>query len=287
MDEAGVQYVGLVYITPLPIWNNGKPLVRQREAEHHRAAVAAAQAQQRAVAQVRAAVARWNGATDLVNDSSGLSQELAKEVAGLERLFELRQTDLIRLMQARQRLIQLDNSRLDAVWAATQAQADLLLALGTPALIHGMLNQARAGRHPRAGPRRHPGADDAVPFPFRVVVARRLIDGPARRRAGRSGRQPVGPRAPLKTGCIPILESSIGETGNRSGFDRPSSAALRASPDPSGVRPLAGRITVTRHPVHPSSPTPCAERGIISRFWRKNFLLEPAGLGARISGFSR
>ena len=27
-----------------------------------------------------------------------------------------------------------------------------------------------------------------------------------------------------------------------------------------------------------------AERGIISRFWRKNFLLEPAGLGARISG---
>ena len=144
--------------------NNGKPLVAQREAEHHRAAVAAAQAQQRAVAQVRAAVARWNGATDLVNDSAGLSEELAKEVAGLERLFELRQTDLIRLMQARQRLIQLDNSRLDAVWAATQAQADLLLALGTPSLIHAMLSQAErdAGAAPA---HRRPGPDDALPSP--------------------------------------------------------------------------------------------------------------------------
>ena len=40
MDEAGVQYVGFVFIAPIPIWNNGKPLVIQREAEHHRAIVA-------------------------------------------------------------------------------------------------------------------------------------------------------------------------------------------------------------------------------------------------------
>ena len=157
MDEAGIQYIGLIWVTPLPLLNSGKPLVVQREAEHHRAGVAAAQAQQRAIAQVRAAVARWNGATDLVNDTAGLSEELNKEVGNLERLFELRQTDLTRLMQARQRLIQLDNSRLDAVWAATQAQADLLLALGTPTLIHAMLNQAErdAGvAPPPAGARR-------------------------------------------------------------------------------------------------------------------------------------
>jgi cobalt-zinc-cadmium efflux system outer membrane protein len=154
MDEAGVQYIGLVWITPLPIWNTGTPLVVQREAEHQRAAVAAAQAQQRAISQVRAAVARWNGATDLVNESAGLSEELAKEVKNLEQLFELRQTDLTRLLQARQRLIQLDNSRLDAVWAATQAQADLLQALGAPALINAMLGQAErdAGAAPSGSP---------------------------------------------------------------------------------------------------------------------------------------
>ena len=47
MDEAGVQYIGFVLISPLPIWNNGKPLVLQREAEHRRAMVAYQQAQQR------------------------------------------------------------------------------------------------------------------------------------------------------------------------------------------------------------------------------------------------
>jgi outer membrane protein, heavy metal efflux system len=182
MDEAGVQYVGLILVSSLPIWNSGKPLVAQREAEHQRAAVAAAQAQQRAVSQVKAAVARWNGATDLVNDSAGLSEELAREVAGLERLFELRQTDLMRLMQARQRLIQLDNSRLDAVWAATQAQADLLLALGTPSLIHGMLNQAERDAGAPAAPNGAPAptmpssppsasTSPAAPSPARPAAA--------------------------------------------------------------------------------------------------------------------
>jgi len=152
MDEAGVQYVGLILVSPLPILNCGKPLVAQRQAEFQRALVAAQQAQQRAVAQVRAAVAKWNGATELVNESTGLSEELSKDVGAMERLFEAKETDLTKLMQARQRLIQLDNSRLDAVWAATQAQADLLLALGTPTLINAMLNQAErdAGPAPAA-----------------------------------------------------------------------------------------------------------------------------------------
>ena len=142
MDEAGVQYIGFVFITPLPVWNNGKPLVLQREAEHRRAIVAYQEAQQRATAQVRAAVAKWNGATELVNESSGLNKELSTDVGVLERLFEAGQSDLAKLMQARQRLIQLENAQLDAVWQATQAQADLLLALGTPSLINAMLNQA-------------------------------------------------------------------------------------------------------------------------------------------------
>jgi cobalt-zinc-cadmium efflux system outer membrane protein len=143
-DEAGIQYVGLIWVTPLPILNSGKPLVAQREAEARRACMALQQAEQRAVAQVRAGVVRWNGATELVNETGGLAGELAGEVARLERLFDEGQTDLTKLMQARQRLIQLENSRLDAVWAATQAQADLLLALGTPTLINGMLARAEA-----------------------------------------------------------------------------------------------------------------------------------------------
>jgi cobalt-zinc-cadmium efflux system outer membrane protein len=153
MDEAGVQYVGFVFIAPIPIWNNGKPLVLQREAEHRRALVAFKEAEQRAVGQVRAAVAKWNGATELVNDSVGLSNDLSVEVQKMERLFEEGQADLTKLMQARQRLIQLENSRLDAVWQATQAQADLLLALGVPSLINDMINRSEHDAVSGASPR--------------------------------------------------------------------------------------------------------------------------------------
>ena len=160
MDEAGVQYVGFVFISPIPIWNNGKPLVLQREAEHRRAVVAFKEAQQRAAAQVRAAVAKWNGSTVLVNDSVGLTRELSVEVQKIEKLFDAGTADLTKLMQARQRLIQLENSRLDAVWAATQAQADLLLALGIPSMINDMVNRTERDAEPG---RPQPPATGAVP----------------------------------------------------------------------------------------------------------------------------
>jgi cobalt-zinc-cadmium efflux system outer membrane protein len=144
-DEAGIQYVGLNLAPTLPIWNNGKPLVRQREAEQRRAVSSYQQARQRAVAQVRAAVAKWNGATGLVGESAGLTEGLTAEVASLERLFEQGLTGLAQVQQARQRLIQLENSELDALWNATQAQADLMLAVGVPSMIQGLLQTAEAG----------------------------------------------------------------------------------------------------------------------------------------------
>lgn len=166
-------------ISPLPIWNNGKPLVLQREAEHRRAIVAHQQAQQRAIAQVRAAVAKWNGATELVNESAGLSKELDKEVNVLDRLFEAGQADLTKLMQARQRLIQLQNAQLDAVWQATQAQADLLLALGMPSLIHTMLSGTENEALPKpvtgsptGGPARAPSSTTSNIVPTQASSAR-------------------------------------------------------------------------------------------------------------------
>ncbi len=162
-DEAGIQYIGLNLVPILPILNSGRPLVRQREAEERRAVVSYQQVQQRVVAQVRSAVAKWNGATGLVNDSSGLTQELTGEVASLERLFEAGQTDLTRVQQARQRLIQLENAQLDALWAATQAQADLMLAVGVPSMIQALLQTAEADAGLAPAPM--PGAGTAPPMP--------------------------------------------------------------------------------------------------------------------------
>jgi cobalt-zinc-cadmium efflux system outer membrane protein len=174
MDEAGVQYIGFVLISPFPIWNSGKPLVIQREAEHRRAVVGYQQACQRAVAQVRAAVAKWNGATELVNESSGLSKELDKDVQSLDRLFDAGQADLTKLMQARQRLIQLQNAQLDAVWQATQAQADLLLALGMPSMIHQMLSRAEADADPAKTPTSAPIGSAPTSFTPPSTTSRRV-----------------------------------------------------------------------------------------------------------------
>ena len=148
-DEQGTTFVGFVYITPLPVVQNGRALVIQRQADYRRATVALQTAEQRVVAQVRSAVAKWNGARELVSDSEGLTGELAQDVASVERLFEAGQADVAKLFQARQRLIQLKNAELDALWQATQAQADLMTALGAPTLI-ASLNQRPAPGPPAA-----------------------------------------------------------------------------------------------------------------------------------------
>jgi len=144
-DESGSQFFGFVYITTIPVMNNGAPLQRQREAEYRRAVVAEQQIEQRTITQVRAAVAKWNAARALVTETEAEIRPLKEDVASLERLFQAGQADITKLLQARQRLIQLENARLDSTWQATQAQADLLTALGAPTLINSL-------RNPESGP---------------------------------------------------------------------------------------------------------------------------------------
>ena len=137
-DEALIQYYGFVLVTPIPVWNSGKPLVRQREAEYRQAVVRFEQVRERTIAQVRTALARWNSASKQVKAVAGVTPTLQRQVEVLERLFDEGQTDLNKLLQAQQRLIQLENARLDAIWGATQAQSDLLTALGARSLLDAL-----------------------------------------------------------------------------------------------------------------------------------------------------
>ena len=165
-DEQGTQFFGFVYITQLRVFNNGKPLVRQREADLVRSSTALDNAQRRVASQVTSAVVKWNGANRLVGKTAGLTEELAKAVDSLERQFDAGQTDLTTLFQARQRLIQLENARLDATWAATQAQADLLLALGAPNLIDSLRSGGDGGN---IGPTATPPSSSS-PSPFQPAT---------------------------------------------------------------------------------------------------------------------
>jgi cobalt-zinc-cadmium efflux system outer membrane protein len=87
----------------------------------------------------------------LVKQSAGLTDALKTQVDRMEKLFEASNASLPQLLQARQRLIQLENTELDAVWQATQAQADLLISVGAPALI-AALQQPNQGVYPASAP---------------------------------------------------------------------------------------------------------------------------------------
>jgi len=143
-DEAGTQFYGFVFSTLLPVWNNGKPLVRQREAELQQAMIALQQSEMRVTTQIKAATGRWNQSLVLVRRIDSSAQRLKPSVATMERLFDAGQADISMLVQARKRLIELENASLDAAWQASQAQGDLLLTIGAPTLL-GTAKAASAG----------------------------------------------------------------------------------------------------------------------------------------------
>jgi cobalt-zinc-cadmium efflux system outer membrane protein len=134
-DESGTSFYGLVLSSPIPVLNAGGPLVRQRETEYRRDAVALEQAKQRVRAQVKATLVKWNQVQQLVARTKATMQPIQAEAARMDRFYTAGQTDLIKLLQVRQRLIQAENAQLDALWQATQAYADLLTALGSTPLI--------------------------------------------------------------------------------------------------------------------------------------------------------
>jgi cobalt-zinc-cadmium efflux system outer membrane protein len=143
-DEAGITYYGVALSSPVPVLNAGKPLVRQRETEYSRDLVAVEQLRIRTIARVRASLARWNQTRDLVARVDASTAMIQQQTAKMERLYAAGQTDLLKLLQVRQRLIEAENAQLDMIWRATQAYSDLLTALGATSLLSSVQPAADA-----------------------------------------------------------------------------------------------------------------------------------------------
>jgi cobalt-zinc-cadmium efflux system outer membrane protein len=134
-DESGTSFYGFAVSTPVPVLNAGRTLVSQREAEYCRDLVVLQQTQQRITNQVKATLIRWHQAQQLVSRTQAMMKPIHAQANRVDRLYAAGQSDLLRLLQVRQRLIQAENTQLDALWQATQAYADLLAALGCTPLI--------------------------------------------------------------------------------------------------------------------------------------------------------
>ena len=142
-DEAGITYYGVALSSPIPVLNSGKPLVRQREMEHSRDVVAVEQLPS-APSRVRASLVRWNQTKGLVARVDAATAMIQDQTAKMERLYAAGQTDLLKLLQVRQRLIEAENAQLDMTWQATQAYSELLTAFGATPLIGSLQPPADA-----------------------------------------------------------------------------------------------------------------------------------------------
>lgn len=134
-NETGAVFYGLALSSPIPLLNTGAPLVAQREAEYHRDCVAWQQAQQLVAAQVLAMLAKWTQTEQVAERTRARFETIRTQNERMQRLYDVGQTDLLKLLQVRRRFIEARNVELDAVWQATQAYADLLTATGGTPLL--------------------------------------------------------------------------------------------------------------------------------------------------------
>jgi cobalt-zinc-cadmium efflux system outer membrane protein len=135
IDESGTTFYGLAVSAQVPILNTGRRLVWQREAEHHRDRIAAEQTRVRIAAAVKATLAKSKQTQQLVAEVVDTAKAIESQTQKMERLYTAGQTDLLKLLQVRQRLIDAENAKLDMLWQATQAYADLLVATGATPLL--------------------------------------------------------------------------------------------------------------------------------------------------------
>jgi outer membrane protein, heavy metal efflux system len=134
-NETGASFYGVGISSPIPVLNGGGPLLRQREAEFHRDGVALDQVRLQVTIQVKAVLAKWTQAQESALRARARSEPIRVHAERMDRLYEAGQTDLVKLLTVRQRLIEAENAELDAVWQTTQVYAEVLTALGSTPLI--------------------------------------------------------------------------------------------------------------------------------------------------------
>ena len=134
-DESGASFYGLALSTPVPLLNTGRSIVHQRRMEHNRDLVTLEQLRVRTVARLMASIAKWHETQALIAPIEANTAAIQAQAEKMERLYTAGQADLLKLLSVRRRLIEAENARLDMVWQAIQAYADLLeVSGGTPLL---------------------------------------------------------------------------------------------------------------------------------------------------------
>jgi outer membrane protein TolC len=131
VDEFNTTFFGLQAQTDIPVWNSGKPLARQRAAEHGQRTVTWQQLQARAEIEAVAAVDRYERARRLVEAAMvDFRDDLPAELKRMEEQFKANEVDILRIFQGRQSLIQNRRAVLDMLNELAQATAAVTATTG-------------------------------------------------------------------------------------------------------------------------------------------------------------
>jgi cobalt-zinc-cadmium efflux system outer membrane protein len=155
-DPTRINLIGVQFTLPLPILNTHRGEICQRVAERARAALELRQAEITIRQDVTASLARLNATrrwAETYRDE--LLPELQKSLDAVQELFVAAEpgVDLLRLLDIRRKVIKARDAYLDALWEASQAQADVAAAIGDPsAAVSSRTSQAPPPVSKPAGP---------------------------------------------------------------------------------------------------------------------------------------
>jgi outer membrane protein TolC len=140
IDPSTITFLGGFLSMPVPVMNAHRGLIRQREAEQAKA-VADHHATEVLIRQdVPAALARLETARASAETfRTDLLPALAGNLAAVEKLLEnnVKGVDVVRVIDVRRNLLKGREAYLDALWDVGQAEADLVVAVGDPAVLLG------------------------------------------------------------------------------------------------------------------------------------------------------
>ena len=132
-DDVGTQFIGFRTQMNIPVFDNGKPLTRQRCAEHRQRSVACQQLETRAALEAQLAIDRYERARRIVEHSQrDNSKTWADEIRAMDEQFKAGQADILAVFATRTSLIQDHRAYLDALNELAQAAANVTAATGMP-----------------------------------------------------------------------------------------------------------------------------------------------------------
>jgi cobalt-zinc-cadmium efflux system outer membrane protein len=154
-DEFETVFFGFAAQMTLPIWDSGRPLARQREAECSQRVVGLNALRARARVEVQTALERYDRARALAEkERPNLAQSLSGDLARVKRQFDAGQADILNVFATQTGLLQEQKAYLDLLNELGQAAADVTLSAGLPParVASGPRTDAAAVPAPPAAP---------------------------------------------------------------------------------------------------------------------------------------